>query len=251
MIKVWNRQGKPGELLPPKWLQWFVGGKFKETGPIVLGYLTDLCGLKPDEAVLDVGCGSGRVAVTLMDYLSPQGRYDGFDVSKRAISWCRDNITATHPNFRFQVVDVYNGFYHRTGKIAPADFQFPYPDESFDVVLLASVFTHMFPDAVQHYLAEIARVLKPGGRCMISYFLLNEDAEARIDAKDTKFTFKFQRDGFRTFNPLWPEAGVAYQEPWVRSLYEDCGLQIRETRYGSWAGREAPDFQDMIVATKP
>lgn len=251
MFKSLKRRGAPGELLPPKWLQWFVGGGYKETGPLYLKHLTELCALQPDDAILDVGCGSGRIAVSLIDYLGPEGRYEGFDVGKKAVEWCQENITTTHPNFRFQVADVYNGFYHRTGKTAPADFRFPYPDESFDVVFLASVFTHIFPDGVQNYLREVARVLKPGGRCLISFFLYNDEARSLLEAKAGKYNFKWQRDGFRTLNPIWPEIGVAYEESWVRNLYEATGLEVRETRYGSWCGRDTADFQDLIVAVKP
>ena len=45
-----------------------------------------------------------------------------------------------------------------------SEYTFPYEDGEFDVVVLTSVFTHMLPDDVAHYLDEIARVLKPGGR---------------------------------------------------------------------------------------
>ena len=41
-----------------------------------------------------------------------------------------------------------------------------------DVAFLTSVFTHMLPEDVEHYLDELARVLKPGGRTLITWFLL-------------------------------------------------------------------------------
>jgi SAM-dependent methyltransferase len=69
--------GLPGEVLPPKSLQKFVGGDYKDIGVLLLSYLVDLCGLQPEEAVLDVGCGSGRAALPLTGYLSSEGRYAG------------------------------------------------------------------------------------------------------------------------------------------------------------------------------
>ncbi len=134
--------GLLGELLPPRELQDWVGlggpSVFTATGAEFLGYLVDLCGLRPGDAVFDVGCGSGRMAVPFTGYLSSEGNYAGFDVSRDAIAWCTQNISATHPNFDFSVADVQSKRYNPTGKYKPLDFRFPYPDESFDVVLLAS-----------------------------------------------------------------------------------------------------------------
>ncbi len=245
-----------GELLPPKELQRYVGGadgEYKEIGDRAVGYLVDLCGLRPGDAVLDVGCGSGRAAEPLTRYLNRDGRYAGFDISTKAIEWCKQNISQAHPNFDFRVVDVENSLYNPTGKYPPAEFRFPYPDASFDVVSLTSVFTHMFPDDVNHYLDEIVRVLKPGGRCMSTYFLLNDESLALIKAGKPVFKFKHERPGYRTTDAKRPEAAIALPEAFIRSLHEKCGLTIQEPlRYGSWCGRtEYADFQDFVLAVKP
>ena len=169
-------------MLPPRELQDWVGGggadAYKAIGNKFLGHLVDLCGLQPGDAVLDVGCGSGRMALPLTGYLNPVGRYAGFDVSREAIAWCTQNISGSHPNFDFTVADVQSSQYNPKGKYKSSDFRFPYPDGSFDVVLLASVFTHMLPADVRHYLQEIVRVLKPGGQSLITFFLLNEESLA-------------------------------------------------------------------------
>src|ERR1700758_3353234 len=215
--------GSPGELLPPRELQDWVGlggpVVFKATGDEFLGYLVDLCGLQPGDAVLDVGCGSGRMALPLTGYLNPNGRYAGFDVSREAIAWCTENISESHPNFDFTFVDVQNGTYNPTGKYKSSDFRFPYPDGSFDVVLLASVFTHMLPADVTHYLHEIVRVLKPGGRSLITFFLLNEESLALIKEGKGHFNFEHEMPGYRTTHVDHPEAAIAYPEAFVRDLY--------------------------------
>src|ERR1700733_6255762 len=112
--------GSPGELLPPRELQDWVGGGgpdvFKATGNEFLGYLVDLCGLQPGDAVLDVGCGSGRVGLPATGCLNREGRSAGFYVAPEAIAWCTENIAGAHPNFDFTVVDVQSKTYNPTGK---------------------------------------------------------------------------------------------------------------------------------------
>jgi ubiquinone/menaquinone biosynthesis C-methylase UbiE len=51
-----------------------------------------------------------------------------------------------------------------------AQYPFPFADSSFDFVYLVSVFTHMLPADMEHYLSEISRVLKPAAKCAVSFF---------------------------------------------------------------------------------
>ena len=113
--------------------------------------------------MLEPGCGTGRMAEPLTRYLGPAGSYDGFDVVRTAIDWCESNIASQHPNFHFRHVDVLNHVYNPKGRLDPEAFEFPYPDEAFDFVFLTSVFTHMRPPEMRHYLGQIRRVLRPGG----------------------------------------------------------------------------------------
>ena len=93
--------GSSSGLVPPRELQDWVGlggpSVFKATGDEFLGYLVDLCGLQPGDAVLDVGCGSGRMALPLTGYLNSEGHYAGFDVSRDAIAWPWSSIPPRHP----------------------------------------------------------------------------------------------------------------------------------------------------------
>ncbi len=98
------------------------------------------------QVVLDVGCGPGFFALALADMVGSSGSVDGVDINarfvadanKRADDW--DNVT----------------FHHL------ADHQFPFPEARFDRVILKNVLEYV-PD-LEATLAEVYRVLKPGGR---------------------------------------------------------------------------------------
>ena len=205
-------------------------------------------GLRPEDRVLDAGCGSGRIAMALTSYITT-GSYEGFDVSAPMLRWCEENITPAHPNFHFQVADVYNRRYNPRGSSKAADYIFPYADSSFDFAFLTSVFTHMFPPDVDHYLGELARVLRPGGRCVATYYLLNDQTEAAI-AKGTWPKFRHRRPGYRFTKWRQKEGSIALDEPDVRAMYERHALTIDDVRYGSWAGGPNDTGQDVIAATR-
>jgi len=150
--------------------------EFKTNGEEFFRYYTELCDFKPYERMLDVGSGIGRKTFLLTDYLNGEGSYEGLDIVKTSVDWCTERITRKHPRFKFQLIDVCNRHYNPTGRYKASENRFPFADESFDFVVLCSVFTHMLAEDVEHYLCEVARVLKTGGRCFITFFLLNESS---------------------------------------------------------------------------
>jgi SAM-dependent methyltransferase len=206
------------------------------------------------------------MALPLIDYLGPTGRYDGFDIAGRAVEWCRREITPRHPNFRFFHADVFNAFYQPTGRTRSRCWRFPFPSSSFDFVFLTSVFTHMLPADLENYLAEVSRVLCVGGRCFATFLLLNDDATACLRTGRSPFRLPYthgRRGEHPTGRPAaygdcltetrdGPEQAVAYEERWVFDQFRRCGLALTQApSYGSWPGRErATDFQDIVVATK-
>lgn len=244
--------GRRNEFVPPRRLTFVGGGKFMETGNEFLAHFKLLIDLKPDHCVLDVGCGIGRMAVPLTTYLSAEGAYDGFDIVPHGIAWCRENVTRRYPNFRFQLADIRNREYNPNGTITPGEYRFPYADGSFDAVLVTSVFTHMLPHDVAHYLSETTRVLKPGGRCLTTWFLLNEASEGLIERGRSAMDFRHDVEGCRTTNPAVPEWAIAYREDRVRALFDRAGLGLEHpVRYGSWCGRtDYLSFQDICIARR-
>ncbi|MEK6326344.1 MAG: class I SAM-dependent methyltransferase [Actinomycetota bacterium] len=225
-------------------------------GELYLHWFVELAGLTRDEAVLEPGCGAGRMAEPLAGYLSATGSYDGFDVVRETIEWCERNIAPKHPNFRFRHVDVLNPAFNPEGQLDPKEFEFPYPAEAFDLVFLTSVFTHMLPPEVRHYLSEIHRVLRPGGRCLMTFFLLNEKSLDSVRAGHAARRFAYEGEGYRYDVPDRPERAVAYREEDVLGFLDQAGFELNgPIRYGRWTSprdRRGMDVgQDIVVVKRP
>jgi SAM-dependent methyltransferase len=248
--------GRDDPMVPPTRLM-FDGPRgvraYRRNGQEFLRHFRVLGGLDPGEDVLDVGCGIGRKMLPLTTYLSPRARYEGFDINPAGVEWCARTVTPRHPNFRFQVADVHNAHYHPAGTQRAADYVFPFEDASFDFAFLGSVFTHMVPEEVDNYVGQVARVLRPGGRMLATFFLIDRDAEAAMRSGRAAYDFRFARDGHRVVDPDDPEYAVAYPEGDVLAALARHGLELRPpVHHGSWTGRaDGESFQDIVVATKP
>lgn len=239
-------------LVPPKG-KIFVGDQndFVETGDEFFRYFTDLAQLTPDDDVLEVGSGIGRMARPLTTYLN-KGTYEGLDIVPGGIRWCTRTITRRYPNFRFQLADVRNDAYNPRGSMLAKDYVFPYRDESFDFVFLTSVVTHMLPPDMNNYLDQVGRVLRDGGRCLLTFFLLNDESKSHLDGGRSSLDFNVALEGCRTIDGAAPERAIAYEEEDVRASFVDAGLTVREPiRYGSWCGRLVYlSYQDVVVADR-
>ena len=205
--------------------------------------------LKSEDSVLDIGCGYGRVAIHLGNFLKAGGKYVGLDVVKEEIQWGKDRITPQFPHLEFHHLDVANQRYHPEGAGKAATVRLPVADASIDFTFLISVFTHMFPADVKNYLQEIERCLKPGGVLFASFFMINEEREAFITTPGNGFPFR-RKDGYWAFAEVH-EAAIAYTETDVYDMLRATGFLRDKVIFGSWAGRQPADFgQDVVVCIK-
>jgi SAM-dependent methyltransferase len=224
---------------------------FSAVGKRFLEWFVTHGGLLPDHRVLDIGCGCGRVAIPLSAYLEG-GSYSGIDIRRDGVDWCKQHLSPDHPNFSFQLADVYNRHYNPGGRHKAAEYVFPFDDNAFDFVCLISVFTHMLPAEMANYLAEVQRMLRPGGRCFITYFLWNSESSELVRSGRGAFDFRYDRGDWLTTDPDAPEVAVCYREDHVQEQYRRVGLLTKgKPLYGSWCGREQfLSGQDIIVAEK-
>jgi ubiquinone/menaquinone biosynthesis C-methylase UbiE len=219
---------------------------------IVQNSLIGSAKLLPSHRFLDVGCGCGKLARPLTTFLNSEGGYDGIDITKEVINWCRERYQ-DYPNFRFHFADLYNERYNPRGVLNATNYRFPFPNNEFDVVFAGSVFTHMVSEEIDNYIAEIARVMKLGGVCLATAFVLDAVSRENVAAGLTspKFAYEFESQTCRVDNPHVPEAAIAYDERFLLDLYDKHGLIIERIVHGEW-GRKGlvPHWQDEVWSSK-
>ena len=215
-----------------------------------LGNLMTIAEIQPTDHVLDVGCGLGNLAYGLAYYLAPTTRYEGFDVMTGVTSWAREAIATKKPNFSFHEHDILHPIYNPTGTLSATDFIFPYQEESFDLVCLINLFTHLRGEVVRHYLKQTSRLLKPGGRCVCTFFLVNEESKNLTAGGSSSHNLVHEIPGGFTQDTKLPEKAVGFSETVVENWLEDSGLMLVDKYYGSWCGRNAILYSDMLVLEK-
>jgi len=187
----------------------------------------------------------------LLDYLEPPGRYDGLDILPAQIKFAQDNIHSLYPHFHFHLADVYNREYYPEGKQRADTYKFPFDDSSFDIVYAASLFTHLVPADAVNYLKESCRVLRKGGRCLLSFFLLDY---FRGQGTATRTDYDVQHslagaNGVGIHNPKNPEWMIAYKISLIEQFADEAGLAIRQIIPGFWSGTHAVGIneQDLVL----
>ena len=111
--------------------------------------------LKPGEAVLDVGCGTGTVALLAKKKVGPQGRVEGIDAAAEMVA--RATTKARRSGLQVE-------FSNATAQ------ELPFKDGEFDVVLSTLMFHHLPKKGREEFAREAVRVLRPGGRLVVVDF---------------------------------------------------------------------------------
>ena len=218
-------------------------------------------GMARNTKVLEIGCGLGRIAFSLRYILNAGGAYEGFEICRFKIDFLESTFHKAHPNFRFIWADIHNTFYNKEGRLRGSEYRFPYEDQSFDIVYAASVFTHMLPDTTEHYFRETFRVLKPKGRALFSFFLLdnympNHPRPLSFNANVFNFDHPYGSygDDFAIAVPDNPEYMTAYRMRMINHFAARAGFAaVQAPIPGLWSGTQLHPIgaQDLIILSKP
>lgn len=198
-LQARNARSDDGLPLPPPYLRVLTAGAAdpdafldigRKAADEVAGF-AEAHGLALGDAdVLEFGCGCGRVARHL---LARRPRLQGCDVNPRLVAWCDENLPG-----RYQV----------NAAAPPA----PFPDRSFDLVYALSVFTHLTDEAARAWLKDLARLVRPGGLAMLTFFdeRLPAPDKVRADLQACGYAVRRQgAEGSNLFCGYFTTAGFA------------------------------------------
>ncbi|MFP5275477.1 MAG: class I SAM-dependent methyltransferase [Acidobacteriota bacterium] len=218
------------------------GSEFVQVGQRMGDLLRTYAGLTPESNVLEIGCGCGRNAFALAGHLN-DGNYTGMDIEQVALAGARGNRLLRAKGFQFDFLDVYNDAYNPNGRYLATEYVLPYPDQSFDIVFMVSVFTHMLTGEVRNYVRQIARVLKPGGRCFFTAFL-------RDGRDDRQFPFRAEEHSYA--NQAIPGIAVAYSLAFLAATFAASGMKLSAGPVWGTAHNDALQTrdQDIVVFSK-
>jgi SAM-dependent methyltransferase len=201
-----------GFAIPPPRLRVLVAGTadvnwFLSTGKAQTDYLRDLLAgvgrpLDEMDTILDFGCGCGRMTRWWSDLSGPQ--IYGCDYNRNLVDWCDSNLAFVQA---------------RTTGLEPP---LPYQDCSFDFLCVYSVFTHLSTALASRWMADLRRLIRPGGLLWFTVHgesfrerLLPEE-KAQFDAGKIVVSLP-EIEGTNLCATYWPKLSV---EDMLRNKFE-------------------------------
>lgn len=205
-----------------------------------------------DNMVLDVGCGTGIMGIASYPFILDQGHYLGIDALKMNIHICRE----TYPS-------EYFSFIHPDRRSSEGRLLWDVEDSSFDLITALSVWSHLDEESAIYYFKEVARLLKPKGKAIITFFLLDGIYAATLPRRTTaigRYHSTYQEKWFfdksvgKTgfwFCPNWaedPNQAVGITKNGLDLMLKEArDLYIIEKHHGNWKEVPGMFFQDVII----
>jgi SAM-dependent methyltransferase len=214
-----------------------------------------------NNVVFDIGCGTGLLGIAAEPHVNDGGRYIGIDVSTRDIGFCRRHFK--QPNFEFIHFDVHNATY--AGGQQQENLAWPVEDNSMDLATALSVWTHLNETDACFYFKEIYRVLKPGGKAIVTFFYLDEKYEDSLKVRNEgkgryhstlQKRWIYDQNAYKSdhwFTTKWvkhPEDAIGVDKEGMQELLNKSGLKLINYYPGNWKEKPGLYFQDVLVFEK-
>ena len=213
-----------------------------------------------ENSILDVGCGTGLLGIAAEPFVQ-NGSYVGIDVSRNDIEFCTSHFDMS--NYKFKHLDLVNQSYAHSQSETLVKWQIE--DESKELVTALSVWTHLNEEHAIFYFKEISRVLKSGGKAIVTMFYLDDKYQHSLSIRQNEngrfhstnqklwvFDQKaYDSDDWRT--PSWtkhPEEAIGILPNGLNILLDESKLKLLEYLPGNWKEQPGVYFQDIIIFEK-
>lgn len=217
--------------------------------------------------IFDFGCGYGKLAPLSEFFCHPSGEYIGVDIRQDCIDFCKRQY-AHLPKARFALSKDFNDTYSEQHPAFPNFHTYPpqstygtdWPvdDESVDVIVAISVFTHLQEAEAHEYIRKIHRTLKPGGLAILTFHIVQDPQLGPRFTSTTKPAitklFDFHKAlppscNWFTSVPERPEDAIALNMKGFENLVRG-NFSVESIIRGSTTGGDDPFFQDIAILRK-
>jgi SAM-dependent methyltransferase len=197
------------------------GGEFEHMGRIMFSALVD-AGLRPEDTLVDFGCGTGRLSMHAIPYLA-KGRYIGTDIAETMLRHAQERTAGLDSacTVEWQV---------------QRDGAFALTSASVDMFAAFSVFTHMEHEDTYLYLCDARRACRPGGRFVFSCLTMDLPAARDVFLDSASFSLAGRWDRVRN---------VTTSYELMDSLAELAGWRVVGWHKGT--DEEIPMYDDASV----
>lgn len=215
---------------------------------------------KSGNTIVDLGSGTGILAIAAEPLVSQGGRYIGLDVNQADIAFCAQHYPS--PPFEFQHLNAHNAAYAQEQR---GQKPWPLEDNSADMVTALSVWSHLDENDAIFNLKEAQRIMRPGGKSIITTFILDdtykglsassgdETGAYHLTPRDLWRFDKPAYDSLDWFTTDWaevPEKAIAFNERGLKRMLDETGLKMTAFHPGCWKETPGIFFQDILILEK-
>jgi SAM-dependent methyltransferase len=221
-------------------------------------FIVTRAGLSPASAVLDYGCGFGRLAYAAYKWLSDDGAYFGYEVNQTALAFLRNSWNGRR-GFAFAGAELAGKDDYIAMKVGDGQRGGAAPSlvslsglcsRPVNAQYSSSVFTHMWPDDIVATLRQIGSVMAPGGLCINTWLMIDNHTAFTLRCGLADRALPHKVGEAYTYDQSNPLMCAAYDSAVVERIYADAGHEIIDVLPGSWSGGRdnSVHYQDIVVS---